>query len=80
LATHDAIAIAVIEDRSAKTFVRLQRGQVIGDWFLADVSSDEARLQNASGATRALKMPSASASADKSAAATAQDGTLTRAR
>jgi hypothetical protein len=80
LATHDAVAIAVIEDRSAKTFVRLQRGQVIGDWFLVDVSSDEARLQNASGEMRSLKMPNASAMAGKRAAATAQDGASPKAR
>ncbi|NJM55615.1 MAG: hypothetical protein HC841_06610 [Verrucomicrobiae bacterium] len=63
LATHDATVVAVIEDRSAKKFVRLQRGQVIGDWFLSDVSGDQATLQNASGETRSIKMTVAGAGA-----------------
>ncbi len=61
LAKHEAVSIAVIEDRAAKKFVRLQRGQTVGDWFLADVSGVEAKLQNASGETRSLKLPVAGA-------------------
>lgn len=56
LARHGNVEIAVIEDRGSKKVSRLQKGQAVGDWFLAGVTGDEARLQNASGDVRPLKL------------------------
>lgn len=62
LALHETVDIAVVEDKVSRKFIRLQRGQVLGEWFLADVVGTEARFSNASGQLRALKMAAVTAS------------------
>jgi hypothetical protein len=49
LARIDDRDVAVIEDRAANRVVRLQRGQVVGDWHLAGVSGSQATLKNEAG-------------------------------
>jgi hypothetical protein len=48
--------IAVIEDQSVKRMVRLQRGQVIGDWYFAGVVGSEATLKNQAGREERLTL------------------------
>lgn len=52
LARVDSTDVAVFEDKTTKRSVRLQRGQTLGDWYLAEVQGDQAILKNADGTAR----------------------------
>jgi MoxR-like ATPase len=56
LARIDQRDVAVIEDVTANRVVRLQRGQVVGDWYLSAVSGRQATLKNDAGIEETLTL------------------------
>jgi hypothetical protein len=56
LARVDNTDVAVFEDKTTKRSVRLQRGQTLGDWYLAEVQGEQAILKNADGAARPMPL------------------------
>ncbi len=56
LARVDDTDVAVFEDKTTRRSVRLQRGQALGDWYLAEVQGEQAILKNADGAQRPFKL------------------------
>jgi hypothetical protein len=56
LARVDNTDVAVFEDKTTKRSVRLQRGQTLGDWYLAEVQGEQAILKNADGAQRPITL------------------------
>jgi hypothetical protein len=56
LARVDHVDVAVFEDRTTAKFIRVQRGQDLGGWYLADVRDTTAILMNADGAERPMPL------------------------
>lgn len=56
LARVDNTDVAIFDDKTTRKSVRLQRGQSIGDWYLAEVQGDQAILKNTEGVQRPITM------------------------
>jgi hypothetical protein len=56
MAKAGSVDVVVLEDRADRRFVRLQRGQAVGGWFLSDVIDKVAVLMSASGEERRLTL------------------------
>jgi len=52
--------VAIVEERATQRFHRLQKGQAVGDWYLAEVRGETAVLRH-SGSSAQRLLPLAAA-------------------